>query len=94
MKGRNIVALLVISAVAFVGSFFIAKDASAVPSFARQTGHACSTCHFNGFPTLNSFGRAFKAGGFTDIGSQGKIEDEGLSIPDTLNVSLVTKFRY
>ncbi|MBI3600071.1 MAG: hypothetical protein HY097_05455 [Nitrospinae bacterium] len=94
MKGRNIAALLVIAAVAFVGSMFIAKDASAVPGFARQTGHSCTTCHYQSFPSLNSFGRAFKAGGYTQIGGQKKIEDEGLSIPDVLNLSLVVKLRY
>jgi len=41
-----------------------ASTAAAVPSFARQTGMGCSACH-TGFPNLNAFGRAFKAGGYT-----------------------------
>jgi hypothetical protein len=41
-----------------------AGEASAVPSFARQTGMNCSSCH-TVFPELNSFGRQFKLRGFT-----------------------------
>ena len=40
-----------------------AKDASAVPSFARQTGQACTTCHTM-FPELTPFGRLFKLTGY------------------------------
>ncbi|MGW8186735.1 MAG: hypothetical protein ACWGNK_05700 [Desulfobacterales bacterium] len=38
--------------------------ARAVPSFARQTGMSCTTCH-TVFPELTPFGRQFKLGGFT-----------------------------
>jgi hypothetical protein len=38
--------------------------ASALPSFARQTGQPCSTCH-TAFPQLTPFGRRFKLGGYT-----------------------------
>lgn len=38
--------------------------ARAVPSFARQTGLACSACHTS-FPELNDFARAFKLNGYT-----------------------------
>jgi hypothetical protein len=71
-----------------------AQEASAVPSFARQTGMACSSCHFMKFPVLNGFGRAFKAAGYTMIGSQEKVEGEHLSIPGVLNASLLLKYRY
>lgn len=75
----------VLAAVAF------APEASAIPAFARQTGMACTACHFQHFPALNAFGRAFKAGAFTMIGAQSKVEGEHLSIPSTLNASgLVT----
>jgi hypothetical protein len=40
------------------------KDIYAIPSFARQTNLACNSCHTI-FPELNSFGRAFKLGGYT-----------------------------
>ena len=60
-----------------------APEASAVPAFARQTGMACSACHYQHFPLLNGFGRAFKASGFTLMGAQGRIEgDNNLSIPE------------
>jgi len=39
-------------------------NASAVPSFARQTGMACAACH-TVFPELTAFGRQFKLNGYT-----------------------------
>jgi hypothetical protein len=68
-------------------------EGSAVPAFARQTGQACAACHFQYFPKLNAYGRSFKLGGFTEA-STALIEDEGLSIPAVMPVSLVTKVRY
>jgi hypothetical protein len=42
-----------------------ARDhASALPSYARQTGQTCSTCH-TAWPQLTPFGRRFKLGGYT-----------------------------
>ena len=38
--------------------------ASALPSFARQTGLSCEACHTE-FPILTDFGRNFKLGGYT-----------------------------
>jgi hypothetical protein len=71
-----------------------APEASAIPAFARQSGMACNACHAQHFPVLNSFGRAFKASGFTLMGSQGKIEGEHLSIPDVLNGAVLMKARF
>jgi hypothetical protein len=71
-----------------------ATESQAVPAFARQTGMACAACHYQTFPAINAFGRAFKSAGFTLIGAQEKIEGDNLSLPVTLNASLVTKFRY
>jgi hypothetical protein len=71
-----------------------APEASAIPAFARQTGMACSACHAQHFPVLNGFGRAFKAAGFTMVGSQEKVEGEHLSIPGTLNAAVLLKVRY
>ncbi len=67
-----------------------APEASALPVFARQTGMACSACHFQHFPILNGFGRSFKASGYTLMGAQGKVEGEDLSIPDRLNFGVLT----
>jgi hypothetical protein len=69
-------------------------EASALPSFARQTGMACSACHQQHFPVLNKFGREFKASGYTLMGDQGKVEGDNLSIPTTLNGSILVKVRY
>lgn len=69
-------------------------EVSATPLFARQTGMACSSCHFQHFPLLNGFGRAFKAAGFTMMGGQNKVEGADLSIPNTLNMAVVTTAGY
>ncbi|MGB8516763.1 MAG: hypothetical protein WCD45_02625 [Gallionella sp.] len=72
-----------------------APEASALPVFARQTGMACSACHFQHFPLLNGFGRAFKEAGFTMMGAQGKVEEAGsLSIPAELNMAVLTSMGY
>src|SRR5690349_19612585 len=43
-------------------------EVKAVPSFARQTGMPCSTCHVQAFgPLLTSIGRNFKLSGYTDV---------------------------
>ncbi|HEY5994688.1 MAG TPA: hypothetical protein VIU46_08835 [Gallionellaceae bacterium] len=67
-----------------------APEASALPVFARQTGMACSACHFQHFPILNGFGRSFKASGYTLMGAQGKVEGEDLSLPDRLNFGVLS----
>lgn len=41
-----------------------APGAHAVPSYSRQTGLACSSCHYNP-PELTPFGRKFKLEGYT-----------------------------
>jgi hypothetical protein len=44
-----------------------ASPAQALPSFARQTGQPCGTCHTS-FPGLTPFGRRFKLLGYTTGG--------------------------
>ena len=78
----------VLAAIAFT------PEASAVPVFARQTGMACSACHFQHFPMLNSFGRIFKASGFTLMGAQEKVEGDNLSIPANLNAAILVTAGY
>ncbi len=53
----------------------IPTNAEAVPSFARQTGVSCATCHTTAFgPALTSFGRDFKLKGYTmSSGAQQKL---------------------
>lgn len=75
--------------VAAVLAVLLMQDASASAVFSRQTGMACSSCHFLHFPLLNGFGRAFKSSGFTMMGAQGRVEGTDLSLPDTLNLSVL-----
>ena len=58
--------LLSLMIVAFlcVGLLSTARKANAVPSFSRQTGFACSSCHTNP-PELTPLGRTFKLNGYT-----------------------------
>ncbi|MDR3569950.1 MAG: hypothetical protein P4L43_18160 [Syntrophobacteraceae bacterium] len=55
--------LIFLLAVAGFLGVLTARQARAVPSFARQTGQACSTCHTM-FPELTPFGRTFKLTGY------------------------------
>lgn len=71
-----------------------APEVLALPLFARQTGMECASCHFQHFPMLNGFGRAFKSAGYTMMGAQGKVEGEGLTIPNTLNMAVLTTAGY
>jgi len=79
-------ALVAVSAMAVAPT-----TASAIPAFARQTGAACLSCHFQEVPALKPFGRAFKMGSFTDVGDQALVEDDNLSIPAVLNASMVVR---
>lgn len=81
---------IVLSLAGVMAAVAFAPEASAVPAFARQTGSACSACHFQHFPLLNAYGRAFKSSGFTMMGAQGKVEDEHLDIPNQLNTAVFT----
>ena len=72
----------------------ITPEAFAIPSFSRQASMTCKACHSQHVPILNGFGQAFKAGGYPMMGTQGKVEGERLSIPDTLNASMLLKARY
>ncbi len=49
---------------------------NALPTFARQTGLACSACH-NNFPELTAMGRTFKAHGYTTLAVQDALEEKG-----------------
>lgn len=69
----------------------------AIPAYARQTGMACNACHFQHFPSLNAFGRMFKANGYTMVGAkntQNLIAGDFLSLPAVLNAAVVSKFKY
>jgi hypothetical protein len=56
--------LAVAAGLVVAGVVFKPQTASALPSYARQTGQPCATCH-TAFPELTPFGRRFKLGGYT-----------------------------
>lgn len=60
---------------AALGLFAAAPAAHAVPSFARQTGADCASCHVGAFgPQLTPYGIKFKLGGYTETdGKEGKV---------------------
>src|ERR1700694_5689231 len=58
------VAVVVLAGYLTIG---FAPPAQALPSFARQTGQPCGTCHTS-FPGLTPFGRRFKMLGYTTGG--------------------------
>lgn len=84
---------------AFLVSVLWAANAEAIPAFARQTGMPCAACHYQHFPVLNAFGRAFKEAGFTTIGANQKLEvdnlsSDSLSLPVNLNAAIETYLSY
>ena len=57
---------LALPTAACLGALALTRPASAVPSFANQTGQPCQACHVGGFgPQLTTFGREFKLNGYT-----------------------------
>ena len=94
MQEKLISKKIVLSLAGVLAAAAFAPEASALPAFARQVGRACTACHAQHFPVLNAYGRDFKASGYTLMGSQKKIKDEHLSIPDTLNAAILLKIRY
>src|SRR5450759_3792269 len=65
----------IVTAAAIFGFVFSAvtfgtiPPADALPSFARQTGQPCGTCHTD-YPGLTPYGRLFKLGGYTAGGGK------------------------
>lgn len=51
----------------------LAAATAHVPSFSRQTGLACSACHYQ-FPQLTPFGRLFKLNGYSLVGLKPIVE--------------------
>ena len=79
-SGSLLSTLLLVAA----GVAFGPKPVSALPSFARQTGQPCSTCH-TAFPQLTPYGRRFKLEGYTAGGTRcgpsEELADRELQIP-------------
>ena len=70
------VAVFLLVTVAIIGLLFFAAvnppRAQAIPSYARQTGLACSGCHYTP-PELNPAGRRFKLLGYVDRADETKV---------------------
>jgi hypothetical protein len=69
-------------------SLYAALAKMFVPSFSRQTGLACSACHYQ-FPQLTPFGRLFKLNGYT-LTSLSTIGQPGDSVPGRESLKLAT----
>jgi hypothetical protein len=79
--------------VLFVAGMFHVPEASAVPSYARQTGFPCKACHYNP-PELTPLGRTFKLNGYTMAGkptvlSPGKGREGGLQILESFPLAVM-----
>jgi hypothetical protein len=73
--------------------FLEVPTASAIPSYARQTGFPCKSCHYMP-PELTPLGRAFKLNGYTMAGkptvtSPGKGNTSGLNILESFPLSVL-----
>ncbi len=88
-------------AIPIIGSFFAllislfvqVPTASAIPSYARQTGFPCKSCHYMP-PELTPLGRAFKLNGYTMAGkptvtSPGKGNVSPLNILESFPLSVL-----
>jgi hypothetical protein len=67
--------------------------AGAVPSYSRQTGLACSACHYAP-PELNAFGRKFKLEGYTfvtkaEVSDEKKDHNSALHLLEVFPISLI-----
>ncbi len=88
IQPRRIAAALVLA-----GAALLAPSARAVPSYSRQTGFPCQSCHTTP-PELTPLGRIFKLNGYTMTGIQ-KIEtkptkrDAGLNLLQWLPLSVL-----
>ena len=76
-----------------IGLFLKAPTASAIPSYARQTGFPCKSCHYMP-PELTPLGRVFKLNGYTMTGkptvtSPGKGNEGALNILESFPLSVL-----
>ncbi len=87
MRERLLLSLLLV-----LCSCLLIPKATAIPSYARQTGQPCSGCHYTP-PELNFAGRMFKLNGYVDkskkddITAQANKKRSGLDLLATLPLS-------
>src|SRR5664280_901979 len=68
-NGSLFIAVAFVAVLAGFLTIGFAPSAQALPSFARQTGQPCGTCHTD-FPALTPYGRRFKLLGYTAGGGE------------------------
>jgi hypothetical protein len=68
---------LVAVAAGLIVYFVGARDAGAVPSFARKYQTSCLTCH-TVFPVLNPFGEAFRRNGYRFPSQNGSVDSDAI----------------
>jgi hypothetical protein len=68
-EGGPFAALALVAVAAGLLTIGFTSPAQALPSFARQTGQPCGTCHTD-FPALTPYGRRFKLLGYTTGGGE------------------------
>lgn len=81
VQSRRLVVLMAVLTTFLIPFFLmLLQEARAVPSFARKYATSCQTCH-TAFPTLNSFGRAFRNNGYRmPGGDENYVKDDPTSL--------------
>jgi hypothetical protein len=92
-KYLPILSAVAIVSVVFIALFVQAPTALAIPSYARQTGFPCKSCHYMP-PELTPLGRAFKLNGYTMAGkptvtSPGKGNTSALNILESFPLAVL-----
>jgi hypothetical protein len=80
------------SATIAAGLALCPQEASALPSYARQTDQPCATCH-TAFPELTPYGRQFKLNGYTSGGTRcgdGSARSDETQVPLAIMTEPVT----
>jgi hypothetical protein len=95
---RNKIARFWLAISVLASAAILSTPSYALPSFARQTNKACTACHFENFPMLTDYGRAFKASGFTEVYAPENVrkntDGQEMSLPLVLNASFFGTFVY
>lgn len=90
---RQIAKLVIFSCLLLAAAAtFIAVKTDAVPSFARENGAECTTCHTQ-WPQLNEYGREFKESGYNLAGPTTNIAEE-VDLDRTFPASAALNMRF
>src|SRR5579872_6256075 len=75
MRSRRGLQFFIATLVAGILYFSLAREAHAVPSFARKYQTSCQTCH-TVYPVLNPFGEAFRRDGYRFPSQNGSLDSD------------------